>query len=91
MSRLLADRALRICPFIFYCHPYELDSAEFRELSLGIPWRVRMHQGLGRRRFDGRLRAFLRRFGGRPVIDLVRADGWPRLTLPQLTATLASS
>jgi polysaccharide deacetylase family protein (PEP-CTERM system associated) len=86
VSRYLADRAMTLCPFIFYCHPYELDSAEFRELPLSIPWRVRLHQGLGRRPFESRLRAFLRRFGGRPMIDLLGTNAWPRVTLGHVPA-----
>lgn len=91
VSRYLTDLTMNSCPFIFYCHPYELDPAEFRELPLSIPWRVRLHQGLGRRPFKGRLRAFLRRFGGRPMIDLVRTGSWPRMTLQDLTGMLAPS
>jgi polysaccharide deacetylase family protein (PEP-CTERM system associated) len=91
VSRYLAGRMMQSCPFVFYCHPYELDAAEFRELPLRIPWRVRLHQGLGRRPFAARVRAFLRRFGGRPLIDLVRANGWPRVALhPSGGATIVT-
>jgi polysaccharide deacetylase family protein (PEP-CTERM system associated) len=41
-------------PFIAYCHPYEFDPHEFASLDLDIPLRVRMHQGLGRGRLQGR-------------------------------------
>ena len=88
LSRHLADRSMRSRPFIFYCHPYELDAAEFHELPLHIPWRVRLHQGLGRRRFGDRLRAFLRRFGGRPVSAVVDDHSWPRYGLQDLAATI---
>jgi polysaccharide deacetylase family protein (PEP-CTERM system associated) len=84
VSRYLAKRTMTFSPFIFYCHPYELDPAEFRELPIQIPYRMRLHQGLGRSRFSGRLRAFLRCFGGRPMIDLVKGESWPRVRLQEL-------
>jgi polysaccharide deacetylase family protein (PEP-CTERM system associated) len=88
MTRYLTEWAMRFSPFIFYCHPYELDPDQFRESQLNIPWRVQLHQGLGRGRFGGRLSAFLRRFGGRRMIDIVQTASWPRMTLTELTQIL---
>src|SRR6185369_8567532 len=63
-SRWFAGRVMRTAPFVFYCHPYEFDPAEFAEIPLPIPLHIRLHQGLGRGRFESRFRSFLRRFGG---------------------------
>ncbi len=49
-------------PLVFYCHPYELDPGEFRRLSVPIPWKVRFHQGMGRKRTAAKLRGLLRSF-----------------------------
>jgi len=47
---------------VFYCHPYELDPGELGRLDLDIPWKVRLHQSLGRKRTVGKLRRLLRAF-----------------------------
>ena len=71
MSRMLARRVLAEAPFVFYCHPYEFDPREFAEIDVPVPWTTRLHQGLGRGRFEARFVAFLRTFGGRRFIDLI--------------------
>jgi len=69
-------------PFVLYGHPYEFDVNEFRHLDLDIPWRVRLHQSVGRRFVPARLSAFIRRFGGGPLRDLL-----PRLEFPDFDPT----
>ena len=81
---------MHTAPFVFYCHPYEFDPAEFAEIPQPIPLKIRLHQGLGRGRFEGRFRAFLRCFGGRRMVDLVDAD-WPNLDVERFAAPAASS
>lgn len=63
--------------FVAYCHPYEFDPTEFRELMLPIPFRVRMHQGLGRRGFRKKFEHLLEAF---PVVTagvVARESHWP--------------
>lgn len=80
--RKLSSLYLEQAPFIFYCHPYEFDHQEFSQISLDIPLKLRLHQGLGRRPFAKRFRKFVQQFGGRPIIDLFKMDTiWPELTL----------
>lgn len=79
ISQYLAKRGMSSAPFVFYCHPYELDAREFKEIPQRIPLSVRIHQGLGRGRFQGRFVAFLKRFGGRRVEDLIKTRTWPEL------------
>lgn len=63
LKRLLRGAALRRrIPPVFYCHPYEIDTGEFSRVPYPIPFRVRLHQGLGRRGFVGKLRMLLRQF-----------------------------
>ena len=64
VARLAAAAVMRDNDFMFYCHPYEFDPQELWDTSLPIPLKVRLHQGLGRGRFEARLRAFIKRFGG---------------------------
>ena len=49
-------------PFVAYCHPYEFDPHEFSALSVRIPLKTRLHQGLGRggfqRKFENLLTSF---------------------------------
>lgn len=77
VSRHLARRVLAERPFVFYCHPYEFDPADFSQIDLPIPRRIRLHQGLGRRWFEGRFRAFLREFGGCRAVDALHQQRWP--------------
>ncbi len=72
LVRLLARRLLKTAPFIFYCHPYEFDKEEFQNLAWRVPLKIRLHQGLGRSRFNERFIRFVRTFGGRPVKDLLK-------------------
>lgn len=88
-ARGAAARILRERPFVLYCHPYEFDPAEFREIEHRIPWKMRLHQGLGRGRFEGRFRRFIERFGSRTVWDLANSQLWPSMTLPPPTPPLA--
>jgi len=75
--RGLARRSLRRAPFVFYCHPYELDPGEFAGLERDVPPLMRLHQGLGRGRMAERLRAFFTAFGGRSAADFL-AEEEPR-------------
>lgn len=84
MSRYFTKKVMKSAPFIFYCHPYEFDSLEFKEIPLRIPLHVRLHQGLGRRWFLQRFTTFLRRFGGRRVEDLLSSTTWPNFDLHSL-------
>ncbi len=69
VARAAAGQVMRERVFVFYCHPYELDARELRTTKERIPLKVRLHQGLGRGRFQRRLEGFLRRFGGRTMLD----------------------
>jgi polysaccharide deacetylase family protein (PEP-CTERM system associated) len=84
MIRYFARSTLKVAPFIFYCHPYEFDAREFEEISLKLPLRVRLHQGLGRRRFGHRFRRFLQDFGGRKMSDLLLSNAWKRMNVNEL-------
>ena len=74
---------MRSAPFVFYCHPYEFDARELAEISLEIPLATRLHQSLGRGRFESRFIAMLRCFGGRRMGDLRDEQSWPELQIEQ--------
>jgi polysaccharide deacetylase family protein (PEP-CTERM system associated) len=82
--RQFAKSVMMSAPFVFYCHPYELDAMEFHEIPVRVPLHIRLHQGLGRHRFAGRFKAFLRLFGGRPMWDLLCSTQWPQFSLGSL-------
>ncbi len=77
LYRLLRAQALRRSTWpVFYCHPYEIDPDEFRRRSPPPPWgsrplplKLRLHQGLGRRGFAGKLRLLGRHFHFRSFAD----------------------
>jgi polysaccharide deacetylase family protein (PEP-CTERM system associated) len=75
--RGLVRSSMKRAPFVFYCHPYELDPGEFAALEQRVPLGLRLHQGLGRGRMEKRLRAFFGAFGGRTAADLL-AEAEPR-------------
>lgn len=79
-------------PATVYCHPYEIDTQMFAALSVPVSWRLRLHQGLGRRFMTRRLEKLLMRFRFGPIRDLIGAhvlaessrpvDGVPRSAAP---------
>jgi polysaccharide deacetylase family protein (PEP-CTERM system associated) len=81
LSRHFAEGVMASSPFVFYCHPYEFDTREFKELPIKIPFSFRLHQGLGRRWFGQRLKVFLRQFGGQSMQDLLTSKVWPNFDL----------
>jgi polysaccharide deacetylase family protein (PEP-CTERM system associated) len=64
-------------PFMAYCHPYEFDPDEFRESELPIPWRTRLHQGLGRRGFRRKFVRLTERFNVSLARTVARGTSWP--------------
>ena len=92
VARHAARRILVHRPFVFYCHPYEFDPEEFSQLPMRVPWIVRLHQGLGRGRFEQRFRAFVRQFGGRRAVDFLKSQSsLPRFAIPSFGATQSSA
>ena len=77
--RYLAKQVMGKAPFVFYCHPYEFDIRELKEVPLQLPLRVRVHQGLGRRWFEQRFVSFLKCFGGQPLRELLSSQAWPEI------------
>jgi polysaccharide deacetylase family protein (PEP-CTERM system associated) len=47
-------------PFIIYCHPYEFNPDEWNQIGKPVPISVRLHQGLGRRGFPGKVYQILK-------------------------------
>ena len=92
-GRWLARRVMRDRPFVFYCHPYEFDPREFAEIDVEIPLKIRLHQGLGRGRFQARFVRLIGQVGGCRMIDLVDGHEWPELRLETFThsTTVAGS
>jgi polysaccharide deacetylase family protein (PEP-CTERM system associated) len=78
---------------VFYCHPYEVDSEEFELLDgLDLPPKLRLHQGIGRKRFSAKLRRLLGQFhcvalghALSPCVDL------PRLCVTDYAQTATQS
>ncbi|MGD9722108.1 MAG: DUF3473 domain-containing protein [Pirellulales bacterium] len=89
-GRWLAQRVMRTRPFVFYCHPYEFDPREFAEIDVAIPLKVRLHQGLGRGRFEARFVRLVRQFGGCRMIDLVDNQQWPDFTYETAPAAVGA-
>jgi len=89
-GRWLAKRVMQSRPFVFYCHPYEFDPREFAEIGLAIPFKVRLHQGLGRGRFQSRFVRLVKKFGGCRMIDLVDAQAWPAFDPNSLSSAAAN-
>ncbi len=58
-------------PAVLYFHPYEVDPDAFRELNLPVPWKTRLHQGLGRRGVLDKLREVLDEFPFAPLRELI--------------------
>ena len=81
LFRMLSEKVMRERLFVLYCHPYEFDHSEFEHLGFQVPWKVRLHQGWGRRFVPSRLAAFIRRFGGQPLRPLLKTGTFPEFSL----------
>ena len=58
----IVDSVIKDRPFLFYMHPYELNSNELNELEFKIPYSTKLHQGLGRKGFKKKLIYFLENY-----------------------------
>jgi polysaccharide deacetylase family protein (PEP-CTERM system associated) len=90
-GRWFAAQVLRGRPFVFYCHPYEFDPREFAEISIKVPLKVRLHQGLGRGRFEARFVRLLSQFGGCRMIDVIDGQSWPDYSLDALSSAVSQN
>ena len=63
--------------FVAYCHPYEFDPDEFAHLGYRLPLKTRLHQGLGRRGFEGKFRQMLREFETTLAVRVAERPDWP--------------
>jgi polysaccharide deacetylase family protein (PEP-CTERM system associated) len=75
-SRYFARRIMIDAPFVFYCHPYEFDVYELREIPVPVPLSVRFYQGAGRRWFEQRFRSFVRCLGWQTMRDMLSSHSW---------------
>jgi polysaccharide deacetylase family protein (PEP-CTERM system associated) len=62
-------------PATIYMHPYEYDPIEFSELGYPVPWRQRLHQGLGRRRFPKKINRMLSEFRFGSMQEVIESLG----------------
>lgn len=61
-----------------YMHPYEYDPVEFAQLEYPVSWRMRLHQGLGRRGFGRKVDHLLAEFPFGTMGELTRSQNdWP--------------
>jgi polysaccharide deacetylase family protein (PEP-CTERM system associated) len=58
-------------PAVVYLHPYELDPTELDEIEWPVPARLRLTQGLNRRRIRARLEQLLQEFRFGPVSEVL--------------------
>lgn len=91
VARYFARRIMTDAPFVFYCHPYEFDIYELREIPIRIPITVRFYQGAGRRWFEQRFRDFLRCFGGQPMYSMLSSHQWQEFDLQAFNHSLLST
>jgi polysaccharide deacetylase family protein (PEP-CTERM system associated) len=69
--------------FVAYCHPYDFNPEELGTLHLNIPWRTKLHQGLGRRGFRSKFEYLLESFETMHALDAVRNYQWEDYPLPK--------
>ncbi len=59
---------------VVYLHPYELDPTELDEIEWTVPARIRLTQGLNRRRTLAKLEQLLRDFKFGPASEVLELD-----------------
>jgi polysaccharide deacetylase family protein (PEP-CTERM system associated) len=61
-----------------YMHPYEYAPSELSQLDHPISWRMRLHQGLGRKRFPSKVDRLLSEFRFGCIQDVIASQArWP--------------
>ena len=63
--------------FMAYAHPYEFDPDEFAHLGYRLPLKTRLHQGLGRKGFEGKFRQMLKEFETTLAVQVAERRDWP--------------
>ena len=63
-------------PAVIYLHPYEIDLDEFDSLNNEIPFRLRFHQGLNRRKVLPKLENLMQEFRFASMGELLRSLGF---------------
>ena len=58
-------------PGVIYFHPYEYDGTEMSSFRAEVSWVVRLHQGLGRKGFGGKIDKLMRDFRFGPLKDVL--------------------
>ncbi|MBX3423908.1 MAG: polysaccharide deacetylase family protein [Pirellulaceae bacterium] len=81
VQQSLADNGI----FTLYCHPYEFDPDEFAHLPLELSWKVRLHQGLGRRTFESKFCKLMSKYPTTTARELLARD-WPEFRAASDTA-----
>ena len=69
-----------------YCHPYEFDPSEFEHLPIKLTWKIRLHQGLGRRGFESKFCKLMNRFSTSTARQLLETREWPEFRLAESRA-----
>lgn len=59
LSRAIKGILAEQRPAIIYCHPYEFNPNELEDYRHSVPASFRLHQGLGRAQFGGRIKRLL--------------------------------
>lgn len=59
-------------PFIIYCHPYEFNPQEWRQIMKYVPVYRRIHQGFGRNGFEEKVAQILKLRTFRKMSDVLR-------------------
>lgn len=83
--RRIASKIMEDRPFIFYCHPYEINSNEFSQMSIKIPLMKKIHQASGRRFFEDRFRKFITTFGAQTINELHLNSLWAEISIDKIT------
>ncbi len=68
--------------FVAYCHPYEFDPEEFKQMARPLPLKTRLHQGLGRRGLERKFCKIIREFDSILAKDLAGQKTWPLFRSP---------
>lgn len=70
--------------FVFYCHPYEFNYKEFKELNLKMPLLLKIKQGYGRKNFLKKFKTLLEKFKPIKIEDLIKRNKFERMDLDEI-------
>ncbi len=86
ISRIVSSCLKKGDHFVAYCHPYEFDPDEFKNSPFEVDLKTRLHQGIGRKGFEGKFLDILKKHRSERLADFLQTSSFTNFSFSQLTS-----